>query len=45
LSTEFEIFKHLRAIYVLQKKADPQRNKPQTNAFRKTGRLSQAVGK
>ena len=45
LTTEFEIFKHLRAIYILQKKADPQRNKPQTNAFRKTGRLSQVVDK
>lgn len=27
LSTEFEVFKHLRAIYVLQKKTDPNRDK------------------
>ena len=44
LSTEWEIFKHLRAIYMLQKKADPQRNKPETNAFRNLGRTSKAVG-
>lgn len=43
LTTEFEIFKHLRAIYILQKKADPQRNKPQTNAYRKVGKLGGAV--
>lgn len=39
LSTEWEIFKHLRAVYVLQKRADPRRNKPQTNAYRKVGKL------
>lgn len=43
LSTEFEIFKHLRAVYVLQKRADPNRNKPQTNAYRKVGNLGSAV--
>ena len=43
LATEFEIFKHLRAIYVLQKKADPNRNKPQTNSYRKVSKFGGAV--
>jgi len=43
LATEFEIFKHLRAIYMLQKRADPNRNKPQTNAYRKVGGLGSVV--
>lgn len=43
LSTEFEIFKHLRAIYVLQKKADPNRDKPQTKGYRKVSKLGGAA--
>lgn len=39
LSTEFEIFKHLRAVYMLQKKADPNRDKAQTKNYRKVGKL------
>ena len=39
LSNEWEIFKHLRAIYILQKKADPQRNHKQSVGHRKVGKL------
>jgi hypothetical protein len=42
LSTEFEIFKHLRAVYMLQKKADPGRNR-QTSGYRKASKLGGAV--
>ncbi len=40
LETEFEIFKHLRAIYVLQKKADPKRTSSQTKGYRSAGRAT-----
>lgn len=40
LSTEFEIFKHLRAIYVLQKKTDPNRDKA---GPKKLKRLAEAL--
>jgi len=43
LKSEWEIFKHLRAIYMLQKKADPKRNKKQSVAYRKTGKLGGTV--
>jgi len=40
LENEWEIFKHLRAIYVLQKRADPKRNKAQSKGYRTTGTLA-----
>ncbi len=40
LHTEFEIFKHLRAIYVLQKKTDPNRDKAQSKGYRNYGRTN-----
>jgi len=43
LSTEFEIFKHLRAIYVLQKRRDPNRNKAQTKAYRRVSKFGGAA--
>jgi len=39
LTAEWEIFKHLRAIYMLQKRADPNRNKAQSRNYRKVGKL------
>jgi hypothetical protein len=43
LSQEFLIFKHLRAIYILQKKGDPKRNKSAVKGYRKTGKLGEVA--
>ena len=37
LSNEWEMFKHLRALYVLQKKKDPKRNGAQSTGYRRAG--------
>jgi len=45
LSTEWEIFIHLRQIYILQKQTDPRRDRAQSKGYRKTGRLTDAIRK
>lgn len=42
LSNEWEIFKHLRAIYVIQKNLDPKRNNS-AQRYRKAGKLGGAL--
>lgn len=43
LKTEWEIFLHLRQIYILQKQTDPRRDRAQSKGFRKVGRLAAAA--